>query len=281
MSNPPLPVIYISDRRTLYLGRSHLPLREIHSGATWLLICLEGNVRFRANNDDHWASAKSMLIPAGTKIMIDNKDAVLSVCYLDACQPDFQAIKSFMQSINSGVYFNYKYEESFIASLLQLRDEQPRFDEVQDRLQEILYAPHANSATELKVDPRIQHVVTRLKETSAENVSVKDLAKEVEMSESGLIKLFRKQVGAPIRKHRLWYRLMNFVTYMMTGMSTAEAIPLAGFSDASHLSKCYSSLMGIPVSIAFAQPPRIECIVCDKALAKARLIQATSSKLAG
>ncbi len=134
------------------------------------------------------------------------------------------------------------------------------------RIEEIFYAPHESNRDALKTDQRIHHVIQRLRATASENVSVKELAKEVEMSESGLIKLFRKQVGAPIRKHRLWYRLMNFVILIMAGKSTAEAIPLAGFSDASHLSKSYSSLMGIPISIAFSQPPKIKCIVSDSAL---------------
>lgn len=275
----PIPVIYISDKRTLYLGRSHLPLREIHSATSWLLVCLEGNIRFRANDEEKWVAAKSLLITAGTKILIDNKDAVLSICHLDACEPDFVALKRFMQSVNSRVYYNYKHEQQLIDELLKLRDDQPSFDEAQQRLQELLYAPLSGSHTLLKVDPRIKHVVTRIRETSALNLSVKDLAREVGMSESGLIKLFRKQVGAPIRKHRLWYRLMNFVTAVMAGKSTSEAAQIVGFSDASHLSKSYSGLMGVPLSVAFARPPVIQCIVSDEALHNAREQQVAPEKL--
>jgi AraC-like DNA-binding protein len=266
MQPTPLPLIYISDSRTIYLGRQHLPLREVHSGTNWLLTCLEGSVRFRANNNEQWVNARCMLIPAGTKILIDNRDAVVSVCHLDAGEADFQAIKSMMLSMTNGVYFNYKFEDRLIEDLLDLREKELPFDEAMQRIEDIFYSPYENDKDELKADQRIHHVIQRLRSTAAENVSVKDLAKEVDMSESGLIKLFRKQVGAPIRKHRLWYRLMNFVILVMAGKSTAEAIPLAGFSDASHLSKSYSSLMGIPISIAFSQPPKIKCIVSDSAL---------------
>ncbi len=266
MQSPRLPLIYISDGRTIYLGRQHLPLREVHSGTNWLLTCLEGSVRFRANNDEQWVTARCMLIPAGTKILIDNRDAVVSVCHLDAGEPDYQALKTMMLSMASGVYFNYKFEDRLIEDLLALREKELPFEEAMQRIEEVFYAPHERNRDALKADQRIHHVIQRLRATASENVSVKELAKEVEMSESGLIKLFRKQVGAPIRKHRLWYRLMNFVILIMAGKSTAEAIPLAGFSDASHLSKSYSSLMGIPISIAFSQPPKIKCIVSDAAL---------------
>jgi AraC-like DNA-binding protein len=266
MQNPPLPLIYISDSRTIYLGRYHLPLREVHSGTNWLLTCLEGSVRFRANNDQQWVQARCMLVPAGTKILVDNTDAVVSVCHLDAGEADFQALKTMMLSMTNGVYYHYKFEDRLIEDLLELREKELPFEEAMERIEEIFYAPHQDNKDALTTDPRIHHVIQRLRTTAAENVSVKELAKEVDMSESGLIKLFRKHVGAPIRKHRLWYRLMNFVILIMAGKSTAEAIPLAGFSDASHLSKSYSSLMGIPISIAFAQPPKIKCIVSDAAL---------------
>ncbi len=272
MNDQPLPVIYISTKRTIYLGRSyHLPLREVNSGATWLLTCLEGCIKFRVSSSNQWVTAKSLLISAGTKISIDNKDAIISVCYLDPSQADYQAIKINMRSVNNGVYYNYQYENQLISDLTMLRDTAPTFDEAQVQMENIIYAHVDKRQDKFQVDPRIQHVIYRLKKTAELNIPVKDFAKEVAISESGLIKLFRKNVGTPIRKHRLWYRLLNFITYKVAGKSTAEAISLTGFSDISHLSKCYSSLFGIPFSVAFAQPATMRCIVSDTELKKASM----------
>ncbi|GAB3094631.1 hypothetical protein G8770_01515 [Aestuariicella hydrocarbonica] len=275
----PLPVMYLSDKRSIYLGRAHLPLREIHAGTSWLLVCLEGHIRFRTHSQEHWVPAKSLLVPAGTKINIDNKNAVLSVCYLDASSTDFTVVKNQMHAASGGVFHHHTDEAQLIATLLQLRDDEPPFEEAQTRVEQLLYPhPHDGDAP-LKVDPRIQHVVQRIRETSAENVSVKEFAREVAMSESGLIKLFRKHIGAPIRKHRLWYRLTNFIIFVMAGKSIPEATKLAGFSDASHLSKCYSGLIGVPVSVAFSRAIVIKCIVGDADLLKAEATEPKSKRL--
>jgi AraC-like DNA-binding protein len=285
MQNQPLPVIYISDKRTIYLGRSRLPLRDIHSGNAWLLACLEGHIRFRTNSQQDWVSARTLLIPAGSKINIDNKHAVLSVCYLDASRPDFVALKGMMDSITYGIYHGHRQEPAVIGELLQIRDEELDFDQAQQRMENIIYAPYceapySNKAASLQTDPRIAHVINRLRETSAQNLSVKELAKEVGMSESGLIKLFRKHIGAPIRKHRLWYRLNHFITLVMAGKAIPQATRLAGFSDASHLSKCYSSLMGVPVSVAFSRAMSIRCVLSEDALIQAENLHPQSYRLA-
>lgn len=279
MQNQPLPLIYMSDKRSIYLGRSHVPLREIHAGNSWLMVCLEGHIRFKVQDSEAWTSAKSLLVPAGSKISIDNKNAVVSVCFLDSAKPDFLAIKNLMRSSHCGIYFCHSQEQQLIEELIQLRNDEPSYDAVQARLEELIYSPHGDKASSFRVDPRVQHVIKRLRETSSLNLSVKELAKEVEMSESGLIKLFRKNIGAPIRKHRLWYRLANFVIYVMGGKSIPEATTLAGFSDASHLSKCYSSLMGVPVSVAFSRAVMIKCIVGEEALAKAESVEPKSKRL--
>ncbi len=279
MQTRPLPLMYVSDKRTIYLGRSSLPLREVHSGCSWFMICLEGQLRFRANDNEQWVISKSLLVPAGSKILIDNRNAVLAAFYLDACKPDFMVMKSLMRAKQSGIYCDYLHESAMIETLLELREEEPDFETAQQRVEELIYNPHIDTTLSLTVDPRIQHVVQRIRETAADNLSVKELAKEVDMSESGLIKLFRKNIGAPIRKHRLWYRVTNFITFVLAGKSIPEATKLAGFSDASHLSKCYSSLMGVPISVAFNRSGVIKCIAADTAISAAEAVAPVSHRL--
>lgn len=279
MDDQPLPVFYISEKRSLYLGRSRAPLREVHSGNPWFLICLQGQVRFRANGHEEWTSSKSLLIPAGSNITIDNRDAISSAFYLDAGQPDFAAMKSLMQPTQSGIYCHHAHEQDLIERLIGLREKEPDFNTAQRHLEELIYGPPGDQRHNLRMDPRIEHVVARIRETSAENLSVKELAKEVNMSESGLIKLFRKNIGAPIRKYRLWCRLTNFISLVMAGKSIPQATTLAGFSDASHLSKCYSGLIGVPVSVAFARAPTIKCIISDESLTRAEQMEPKSERL--
>lgn len=262
VSPPPLPIVYVSNERFIYLGRSHIYLRDFHCGAAWLLVCLSGEVRFRLEGENHWTVARSILIPAGSKISIDNRDAVLSVCYLDAAKPDFILLRRCMQGVTQGVYFNHNCEDKLIGELLDLREDEPGFEEANRRIEGIIH--RGENSSEYAVDERIQYVIRRLRETSSINVSVSELAEEIGMSESGLIKLFRMHIGAPVRKHRLWYRLIDFLELIVLGVSTNDAIKKVGFTDASHLSRSYSGLFGVTYSYAFAKDRKVKYILRDK-----------------
>lgn len=247
----PPALVYVSSRRYIYLGQTQLRIRDFHSGASSLLVCLDGLVKFRMPGEVRWISAKSILIPAGSRVAIDNQGAVISACYLDAAKPDFLLLKKQMRSISSGVYYSHAYEERLIKSLCELRDDRPSFADAQLRMESILYS--FSESYSIKSDARVAYVVERLRNTAALNISVKTLADEVGLSESGLIRLFALYVGAPLRKHRLWYRLIDFVVLSLSGMPTATAIKASGFTDAAHLSRCYSGFFGVNFSYAFSK----------------------------
>lgn len=259
IADTPPALIYVSSRRYLYLGQTQLRIRELHSAASSLLICLAGSVRFRTAADDQWTCARSLLIQAGSRIAIDNQGAVMAACYLDAGRPDFLLLKKQMRSANRGIYYHHAHEQQLIEDLTRLRDDQPAFAEAQRRAEQILYA-HAEPAAP-SLDPRVAHVVERLRDTSALNLSVSSLASEVGLSESGLIRLFSLHVGVPLRRHRLWYRLIEFITLSLSGVASDVAIRAAGFTDAAHLSRCYSGFFGVNLSYAFSRHTRATYIV--------------------
>lgn len=255
----PPALIYVSKRRYVYLGRNQLRIRDLHSAASSLLVCLEGSIRFRSQGDHHWIGAKSVLIPAGSRISIENNGGVMSACYLDAATPDFQLLKKKMESVAAGIYYNLTNEDQMATGLSRLREEAPDFSEAQRRV-ELLIGECCDDAG-ASIDPRIAHVIKRLRDTAALNLSVKTLAEEVGLSESGLIRLFSTHIGAPLRRHRLWYRLVEFVTLTLSGVPTAMAIKRSGFTDASHLSRCYSGFFGVSFSYAFSKNTNARYII--------------------
>lgn len=263
----PPALIYVSSRRYIYLGRTQLRIRDLHSAASSLLVCLEGAVRFQVPGESRWISAKSLLIPAGTRISIENQGGVMSACYLDAAKPDFQVLRKRMESAAAGVYYNLTDEGRLAESLIQLRDEAPDFAEAQRRVECLIH--ECGRGDTASTDPRIVHVIERLRNTASLNLSVRSLAQEVGLSESGLIRLFSLHVGAPLRRHRLWYRLIEFVILTLAGVPVASAIKLSGFTDASHLSRCYSGFFGVNFSYAFSRNTNARYIV-EEPLARLR-----------
>lgn len=252
-------LVYVSSKRYLYLGRSQLRIRDLHSAASSLLVCLEGAVKFRTTSAEPWSSARSLLIPAGSRISIDNQGAVLAACYLDAAKTDFLLLKRKMESVSGGLYYNLSCEAWLAQHLTRLRDEAPGFAEAQRRVEALILQCAGGNAA--RADARVVHVVERLRSTASLNISVKQLAREVGLSESGLIRLFSLHVGAPLRRHRLWYRLIDFVVLSLSGMPMAEAIRAAGFTDAAHLSRCYSAFFGVNYSYAFSKRTNARFVV--------------------
>lgn len=252
-------LVYVSNKRYLYLGRTQLRIRDLHSAAASLLVCLDGTVKFRASSAQPWNSAKSLLIPAGSRISIDNQGAVLAACYLDAAKADFLLLKRKMESVSDGVYFNLPGERQLADSLIRLRDDAPGFAEAQQRMESLLQQCAGSAMA--SGDSRVAHVVDRLRHTASLNISVKQLAAEVGLSESGLIRLFSLHVGAPLRRHRLWYRLIDFVELTLAGVPVAAAIKASGFTDAAHLSRCYSAFFGVHFSYAFSRRTNARYVV--------------------
>lgn len=255
-------LVYVSNKRYLYLGRTQLRIRDFHSGASSLVVCLEGTMKFRMANESRWISAKSMLISAGSRVSIDNQGAIISSCYLDAAKPDFQTIRKQMESLHGGIYYKHENECQLIQSLLRLREDAPGLSEAQQRLESIIY-PCAVEGT-CNIDPRVRHTVERLRNTAAQNIPVSALAEEVGLSASGLIRLFSQHVGAPLRKHRLWYRLIDFVVLSLSGVPSTSAIRAAGFTDTAHLSRCYSGFFGVNFSYAFSKNTNVRYIYTDE-----------------
>ncbi|MDD0843499.1 AraC family transcriptional regulator [Pseudomonas sp. Gutcm_11s] len=263
-SSPAL--VYVCNRRYLYLGRNRLLIRDLHSGAAALLVCLEGEVRFRTPGHEQWLASTNVLIPAGSRIAIDNRDAVLAACYLDAGRPDFALLRRQMAATCQGIHYHHRQGDYLTQELIRLRDEAPDFAEAQRRVEQVLYRGACMPLPE--VDPRVTQVVERLRSSAALNISVGALAAEVGLSESGLIKLFALQVGVPLRRHRLWYRLIDFVRLTLAGMPGHEAIKVAGFSDAAHLSRCYSGFFGVNHSYAFSPRTHVRYVVPDEAVCR-------------
>ncbi len=256
-SSPAL--VYVSSRRYLYLGRGQLPIRDLHSAAAAMLVCLQGEVRFRTPGHEQWLSSASVLIPAGSRIAIDNRDAVLAACYLDAGRPDFAVLRRQMAATCQGIHYHHRQEHCLAQTLTGLRDEAPGHAEAQRRVETMIYRGAGDPLPQ--VDPRVTQVVERLRSSSALNISVGVLAAEVGLSESGLIRLFALQVGVPLRRHRLWYRLLDFVRHTLAGVPGSVAIKMAGFSDAAHLSRCYSGFFGVNHSYAFSAKTHVRYIL--------------------
>ncbi len=95
-----------------------------------------------------------------------------------------------------------------------------------------------------RLDPRVQRVVDDLILDSTENISLRDLAVKVGLSESRLAHLFRRDVGIPMRQYRLFLRAQEAIALIADGRSLTESAHLAGFADSAHFCRTCRKMFG-------------------------------------
>lgn len=256
MPDKKLPsLLYLWDKRTLYVGPLFEPLK-LSQGAATLVIGLDKEISFREDLESESVSCRSLLLPAGQNVHIDTGDAVVANCNLDPLGLDFAALKLHMQLKQGDIAYQLNNESDFINTFLWLYQSQMAAPEAYACLDQLIVAP--NGVQLPAADQRVMQVINKIKQTIDDNLSVEDLASEVCLSVPRLVQLFKQQTGVPIRRYRLWHRLYVTAVLMGRGESLTAAALSAGFTDSSHFSHTFRSMLGMTPTLLLTQPNRLQ-----------------------
>lgn len=104
------------------------------------------------------------------------------------------------------------------------------------------------------VDPRVLEVLRRV-DGLTRLPPVSELATQVGLSVSRLQHLIRSEVGMSLRRWVLWRRTLAATALMLEdGLPIAEVAHTAGFSDAAHFTRSFSSFFAFPPSVVAGDP---------------------------
>lgn len=251
-----LPLIYLSDRRALFIG-TPVASRRLELAASRLIVCLKGELHYQVLGQQASATCSSLLLPVGLPVRIDSSQAVIADCYLDVTGFDYAVLRQQAHRCEQGIYSQLRDEERLRQTLLQLRDSDASAAELWSSLEPLLNPPDLVQSMEFYCDPRVEQVIARIKRTARENLSLEELAGSVGLSSSRLLSLFKQYVGIPIRRYRLWRRLHQATTLLAGGCSLTEAALSSGFSDSPHFSRTFMDLLGFQPSLLI----RSHCVV--------------------
>jgi AraC-like DNA-binding protein len=98
------------------------------------------------------------------------------------------------------------------------------------------------------IDSRVVKIKEMIDHTEClEKIRLNEISKEISLSESRTLHLFKEQVGVPFRKYILWKKLKRAISlFANTKDKKVTDIALeAGFSDSAHLSKIIKSSFGL------------------------------------
>lgn len=267
-SLPVVPRLYIWSKRSLYLGAHYVPEREYTVSWDQLVVCLEGEVILKLAEGSHRA-CRSILLRAGTTVPIEDIDtskATLAVCYLNPIGQDYMALQTMMCGEVKGMHIDHATEAELVEQLLYVRNARLSSKQAYEKVESLVFPPHLAGREFRQFDERIITVVHTIKATVRDNLSVGRLAAEVHLSESRLVKLFKQQIGVPITKHRIGYRVFVGIVHLAVGYSITEAALAAGFASTAHFSKCFRASIGTQPSATFLSPPYLEVILADECL---------------
>ena len=94
-------------------------------------------------------------------------------------------------------------------------------------------------------DRRIAHLIESLDDSISDPISLSTLASRAHVSPSHLARLFRHEVGLPVRAYLRWRRLLLAIRAIASGANVTDAAATAGFSDAAHFSRTVRKTFGI------------------------------------
>jgi AraC-like DNA-binding protein len=261
LSETPMPArLYLWDRRTLYLG----PLRSpvcLSLAASRLLVGLEGDIRFRQAPNGPESVCRSLLLPVGWQGAVDAGRGLVADCHLDVTGYDHALLSQLARRQEQRACCDLENEPLLQEAFSRLHHEPHQPDQVYTQLDKLLNPPALVERTTYDFDSRILATIQRIKASTRENLSVACLAKQVGLSASRLVSLFKEQVGVPIRRYRLWYRLFLSTQRMTTGTSVTEAALEAGFTDSAHFCRTYRTILGFQPSALLSRRSELSVFV--------------------
>ncbi|MBU4611777.1 helix-turn-helix transcriptional regulator [Achromobacter sp. GG226] len=109
-------------------------------------------------------------------------------------------------------------------------------------------------------DDRLAQVIRQLDARPQDFANVADAAALAELSPSWFQARFRRAVGMPFRRYRLWRRMAVVMAALGEGRTLTEAAHGAGFASSSHLSATFREMFGLAPSDLLVRQVSIDAI---------------------
>jgi AraC-like DNA-binding protein len=261
MAEEKLPsLLYLWDKRTLYIGPLFEPL-NLSQGAATLLVSLNKPVSFKLEGEEESIECMSLLLPAGLAVTINTGDAIVANCNLDPLGADFSGLSSLMQFNKGKICYDLKQYGELKQVYQMMQEQQLDSDSAYVLLKDLLEKRFSQYYPNHAIDSRVAKVVERIKQTADDNLSVDDLASLVNLSVPRLVQIFKKQTGVPMRRYRLWHRLFVTAVEMASGGNLTEAAIKAGFTDSAHFSHTFKAMFGMAPTTILLQPNSLNIVI--------------------
>jgi len=258
-SEPERACFYFWNGRAVYLGSLSDNAEHRHH-AVQVTIGLSGSFRLRYSGLS--GEYRGAIIASDQAHSLDGRGDAQAVMLMD---PESTTARRLTETLcrDQGIAeFDPLRLNSLIADLGALIVEPKSCLHVRRLCDRILGRLTDRAETAQSIDPRIEKAVQVMRRSAEKKESVKEIAEIVCLSESRLIHLFSEQIGIPLRRYRLWLRLLTAVEQILAGVSFTTAAHASGFADSAHLSRTFKRMFGMTLSNLFKNSGFVQVISC-------------------
>ena len=240
-------MVLVWDEQAIFLGLAGAA--SLHeSPAIKICISLEGSFGLQTQEDDTFTNYESAIIAPGQAHAIDGRHNKMAMLLLVPEAKLAQSLVSIYSAngitrLSSNVVVKVR---RVLEALIQRLDSGDADESV-----EIYCSQIVNNLTDNKnapIDSRVTQGIEWIRARRDDDITVEDIARSVELSESRFSHIFTDNVRISVRRYLLWLRLRDAMTLLSQGKSLTETAHEAGFSDSAHLTRTFRGMLGIAPS---------------------------------
>lgn len=239
--------VFLWDEQALFLGEA--ANTSLHaSPAIKICVALNGEFRLKTNENGIWQNFKSAIIAPGQFHAIDGQNNKLALIIL---VPESRVAQPLIPIMNrKGIS---RIPVGVVQNLFPIISEFEEFNGVSVESEMICHRmlKKIKNGEELltsTIDERVSQSIEWLRAEQEKQVSVKEIAANVKLSESRFSHLFSKQLNIPVRRYLLWLRLRDAIHLLANDVSLTDTAYEAGFADSAHLTRTFRQMLGIAPS---------------------------------
>lgn len=254
--------VYLSRGRVLLIGDG-LEDDEHRHHALQLTINLEPQ-EFTLRHSDSEIATQGIIIFPNAPHHVASSDSWRAVLLLD---PQTQYSQQIRQRFKAATNVHSLDLDALNFCRAHLQDFRARAqsietaDKVISAIIDHLAGPMHNSATHSReAHPRIAKALSYIHHAQGKALPLNQLAAQVFLSESRLSHLFKAEVGIPIQRYLLWYKVMQTAFNIGRGMSLTDAAEEAGFADSAHFSRTFRAMFGMTPSQILKRSRHVQII---------------------
>ncbi len=249
--------VYLSRGRVLLIGDS-LEDDEHRHHALQITINLEPS-EFTLRQSDSEFATQGVVIRPNAPHHVVSSDSWRAVLLLDPQTQYSQQIKQrFLAAANlcslgaEDLDFFRAQLHDFPAQAQSIEAADKVISAIIDRLAGPVHYP--------EMHPRVEKALSYIHHAQGKALTLQQLAEHVFLSESRLSHLFKEEIGIPIQRYLLWYKVAQTAFNIGRGMSLTDAAEEAGFADSAHFSRTFRATFGVTPSQILKRSQQVRII---------------------